>query len=582
MKKEDLIKKLTSEKYLSICKRLTKGRDHKDLLQELVLHFLEQSDELIEKIREPDAYIYRTLLSLISKRGKFHEKYRMYICKDIKPQRVEQYDYKKENDLIKVEKALNEIYWCDREILKVYLDKGSSQKTAKDLNIPLSSAKVIINRAKQTIKQKMTKPKILICMQHRITALQYHRQYIPHERLSKIHPDAFEFIYNRPDKAEEEVSIMWMTDEQLKEYSLVIFLRQIAFNQSMIQPSIDRLKRMGIKILIDIDDYWIIPHTHPMYAMNKAHNIASSTISTLKQVDWVTTTTDYFVKKISEYNTNITILPNCISPSDKQFESRELNSPRVRFGWIGGIFHGTDMLMAKASFGRFNSSGLLNDIQICLGGFNIGNQTPVQIAQLKTKFKKDKKHIINDQRTDHKHKILARENINFMLNEYLQMEEILSDDYKICDRDYVTYLRQYTQAAEHISYDKPYRRLWGKEIDKYGELYNEIDVALVPLKDTEFNKCKSELKIVEAGWMGKAVIVSDISPYTEWIKDGVNGIKVSPTRNHIDWYLAVKKLANEPNMRKDLSLALQETIKENFDLDKNNLKRVELYKQLTK
>ncbi len=585
MTKSELINKISTDtKYTSICKRLTKNRgDHEDLLQELTLHFLEQTDALIGGIKNADAYIYRTLLSLISKRGKFYEKYRTYVCQsDIKIHKVDGYDYQKDNSISKVESAIKDIYWCDREVLKVYADKGSIRKTAKALNIPITSTFEIIERAKKTIKQKMAKPKVLICMQHNVSALQYHRQIKPHERLDETHSEEIEFVYNRPDKGGEEVNVLWMTDEQLKEFGLVIFLRQISYNPAIIQPSIDKLKALNIKILLDIDDYWEVPKSHPMYQQYKVANYSQTVTSTLKQVDWVTTTTQHFANKISEYNTNVTVLPNCISPNDDQFKSRDIGSPRVRFGWIGGVYHSTDMLSAKSSFGRFNTTELLKDIQICLGGFNIGDGNNKEtIKQLKSKFRRERSDIIRDYRTDPKYKLLATENINYMLPEYLQMEEIITDDYKICDRDYVKYLQEYTQVGEHISYDKPYRRMWGKSIQEYGSLYNEIDVALIPLKDTEFSKCKSELKIVEAGWMSKPVIVSDVTPYSEWIEDGVNGIKINPNRNNIDWYVAIRKLAKEPSMRKDMGQALHETIITNFDIDKHNLKRLELYKNLT-
>ena len=133
---------------------------------------------------------------------------------------------------------------------------------------------------------------------------------------------------------------------------------------------------------------------------------------------------------------------------------------------------------------------------------------------------------------------------------------------------------------EHISFDKPYRRLWGRDIQTYGELYNEIDVAIVPLKENNFNACKSELKIVEAGWMKKAVICSRVSPYQQWIKHGVNGILVNPSRNNIDWFVAIRRMALNPNMAEDMGAALHETIKENFDIDKHNRTRADLYKSL--
>lgn len=543
MTKQELIVKLTEPKYREICKRLTKGRDHQDLLQEITLHFLEQSEILIEKIREPDAYIYRTLLSLISKRGKFHEKYRTYICQDIKQLPVsEQYDHQKESDLTKVEKALSEIYWCDREVLKVYLEKGSSQKTALALNIPLSTTKYIINRAKQTIKSKMVKPKILICMQHNITALQYHRQIVPHERLTITHPDKFEFIYNRPDKPGHEATILWMTDEELKEYSLVIFLRQVTHNPAMVQPSIDRLKSLGIKIVIDIDDYWNLPKNHHWYEQYKVIGVATTTTNTLKQVDYVTTTTNTFAEHISEHNTNITILPNCIHPEEKQFKQRKIENARVRFAWIGGVFHKEDIKIMEDGIKKlYQSKELNNKWQLCVGGYSNNPQ-------------------------------------------YFDIEKVFTNNYefKKWDATYYEYLMQQTSMCEHISFDKCYRRLWGRDVTAYGELYNECDVCLIPLEDNTFNHCKSELKIVEAGWMKKAVIVSNISPYKQWIKDGVNGLVVNPSRNNIDWFVAMRKLILNPGMREDLAGDLHETIITNFDLDKHNLKRVEIYKQLTK
>ena len=133
---------------------------------------------------------------------------------------------------------------------------------------------------------------------------------------------------------------------------------------------------------------------------------------------------------------------------------------------------------------------------------------------------------------------------------------------------------------EHISFDKPYRRLWGRDIHTYGELYNEIDVALIPLKDNTFNKCKSELKIVEAGWMKKAVICSRLTPYQEYIKHGVNGLLVSTARNNIDWFVNIRKLTCNPNLAKDMGEALHETIKTNFDIDVHNKTRLDLYKSL--
>ncbi len=537
----EVVQKLSESKYLSICKRLTKGRDYRDLHQELILHFLELPENLIHNIQKPDAYIYRTLLSMISKRGRFYEKYRTYYCEEIKEAKEDQPEEVKESDLTKVEIELNNLYWADKEILKIYLEKKTIRKTAKALNIPISSTKVIIDRAKQTIKHRMKKPKILIMMQHNITALQYHRQIVPHERLAVTNKEDFEFIYNRPSTANDEASIMWMTDAELKEYSMVIYLRQIAYNPDHIQPSIDRLKSLGIKILFDIDDYWKLPVNHYMYDMTQKVNYSATTTHSMKQVDWVTTTTETFANNITPYCSSVSVLPNCISSTDTQFTPRPIHNNRLRFAWIGGVYHKHDIRIMEESIQKLYKSKELNGKwQLCVGGYN---PNP----------------------------------------EYIEIEKVFTAnyDFRLTDKTYYDYLYQQTPMMEHVSFDKPYRRLWGKSITTYGELYNEIDVALIPLIDEPFNNCKSELKIVEAGTMKKAVIVSNVSPYKQWIKDGVNGLVVNPSRNGIDWFVQMRKLILNPAIREDLAGKLQETIKRNFDLDEHNLTRAKLYKQLT-
>ena len=42
--------------------------------------------------------------------------------------------------------------------------------------------------------------------------------------------------------------------------------------------------------------------------------------------------------------------------------------------------------------------------------------------------------------------------------------------------------------------NKPYRRVWTKNINQYANNYNLFDVSLAPLKDNKFNLYKSQLK----------------------------------------------------------------------------------------
>ncbi len=50
--------------------------------------------------------------------------------------------------------------------------------------------------------------------------------------------------------------------------------------------------------------------------------------------------------------------------------------------------------------------------------------------------------------------------------------------------------------------NKNYGRIQAADIYSYVGGYNFINATIAPLRDTKFNRLKSELKVVEAGWMG--------------------------------------------------------------------------------
>ena len=54
-------------------------------------------------------------------------------------------------------------------------------------------------------------------------------------------------------------------------------------------------------------------------------------------------------------------------------------------------------------------------------------------------------------------------------------------------------------------------------------LLRSADVHLVPLVDTLFTACKSELKWVEAALVGRPVVAAAVGPYRDCVRDGANG-----------------------------------------------------------
>jgi glycosyltransferase involved in cell wall biosynthesis len=101
---------------------------------------------------------------------------------------------------------------------------------------------------------------------------------------------------------------------------------------------------------------------------------------------------------------------------------------------------------------------------------------------------------------------------------------------------------------------------------------------------------KSQLKVIEAGFYKKAIIASDLGPYTLDLKhclnqgnfvDG-NAMLVDENRNHSDWAKYIKKLVDNPDMITELGLRLYDKVKDTYDLNKVSDKRADFYKFLIK
>ncbi|MCR4307036.1 MAG: glycosyltransferase [Candidatus Berkelbacteria bacterium] len=550
MLKQELIDEVQKEEYKRICKKILPNF-WKDLYQELCLTVLEYPAEKVEAIRSKRFFLVGVLLRMgRSSTSPFYKRYR--VSYEIKEQVEEVYNKEEDEKIDRLCHHLDKQYWFDKEILKQYLQEGNVRKTMEKTGVSSWIIRQSILKTKKKLKERMNPYKILLICSAEETGLKYHRQLAPHQRLFKTHP---EFTYTQikggttQDGKRFEASIDDLTDEILKEFSIVYYLRQISYQQGKVKATIDRLHSLGIKVILDIDDYWKLNPEHVMTKYYKEMGVAKETEEALRLVDAVICTTEHFAEHIRPFNDKVIILPNCVDPDASQFQTRTIESSRVRFGWIGGVYHKNDIAEISTNFCKLaKDKGVRDKYQICLGGYNAS-------------FTQD----------------------GIVLNkEYDQIERYMSCNYEFRNYDatYTDYLFTYTPVMEHISYDKSYRRLWAKDVYHYGEMYNEIDVALVPLLPNKFNKCKSELKIVEAGHMGKAVIVSDTEPYNKFIKDGVNGILINSNRNSIDWFCAMRRLIKEPELRKDLAAGLTETIKEHFDIDKHNERRYELYKTL--
>jgi len=86
--------------------------------------------------------------------------------------------------------------------------------------------------------------------------------------------------------------------------------------------------------------------------------------------------------------------------------------------------------------------------------------------------------------------------------------------------------------------------------DYYGVI-NEarLDIGLAPLENTLFNRCKSDIKLVEYGAFGIVGVASDVEPYTLYAKEAEGDHKaVFLCKSERDWEKYLRRLITEPGL----------------------------------
>lgn len=375
--------------------------------------------------------------------------------------------------------------------------------------------------------------KVLLITSLKITGLNYHRQIVPFTTLEGVEAVAYPiWEYD------------W-SDEFLKEFQFVSFLRSIdLFGRTT--EIVERCHKLGIKIHFDIDDYWVLPTTHALYLDFKAHNVSAQIIEALKGSDLVTTSTEHLAKVIQQHNTNVYVLPNAINPLEEQWEKVEVKNDLLRFGYIAGLHHIQDIEIMKPSIDKlWTDKYSKGKFQLAVAGFNLNTH--------------DDKQSMNPY--------------------YHYVERIFTDNYRhIKDFGYVEYLMHNNPIDNEATFDRPYRRLWGLDTFNYGKLYNLIDVSLVPLAPNMFSACKSELKLIEAGFMKKAVIVSNVRPYDN-VANKDNSVLITANKGK-EWYNAMRSLIADKNKVEDLAEAMYETVKVKYHIDTVNVERKQILDKL--
>ena len=296
----------------------------------------------------------------------------------------------------------------------------------------------------------------------------------------------------------------------LKEHDLVVANRFISKTGNQ-EAVIQKLLQAGVPYILDLDDDYRIPEWHVLRQAAKKMNHSGQIATAAKGALAVTTTHELLADAITKEigQKNVYIVPNGIDTSEEQFKIHDKKQDVTTFGWSGSVTHFEDVL--EMFEGLLAMYKNHDTLKVVYGGFEAQDITSNAIAGILTAKG-----------------AATPEQFGY---------------YSACD------------------------------VSKYALFYEAIDVALIPLRNNRFNNMKSNLKMLEAGFKKKAVIVSNVWPYTSLIGDNCLNV------NHKhDWYKHMTKLLKNPNMIADLAEKLHETVQP-YEIKHIAETRFNIYKQ---
>ena len=380
----------------------------------------------------------------------------------------------------------------------------------------------------------------------------------PHVKLQNLYPEDFHVDIDYQPKIND--INYW------KKYQIVHFHRSFG-NIDQCPQLIKSLQSLGIILIGDIDDYWLPTKEHPIYTLIIENKMNQRIVDNLKACDYVTTTTEIFANEIRKFNKNVIVLPNAIDPKEPQFSEPTLPSDKVRVGWLGGSSHLHDLKLLDGMVNKL--SPIQDKLQYYVCGFDIrGSVTE-----------------INKQTGERTQRPIKPEE-----TVWVKYEEIFTNNYKIISPEYKIFLDKFKEEDYPAIQNENYVRVWTRPVESYARNYSNFDISLAPIKNHIFNRMKSQLKVIEAGFYKKALIASNVGPYTIDLKHAMkngeftdgNALLVDEVKNHSDWAKNIKKLVDNPNMITDLGEKLYETVSQKYDLNIVTKTRAEFYKSLIK
>jgi len=272
-----------------------------------------------------------------------------------------------------------------------------------------------------------------------------------------------------------------------------------------------KLRGQGKKIVADNDDTY--KNLEGKNLQKALEHVDAGLDKFCEMADMVTCSTEVLAEEYRKLNKNVVVLPNCIDP-DIWPEPLKNETEKVRLGFVGSVASNGDYTEIKE---------LLKDLS---------NRKNVQLVVF----------------------ALPPQSPNNNDTEAVVVREMYQSDYEFW-RSLNVEWQPFVPVADYI--------------DALNEL--RLDIIVIPRKDDYFNRCKSNLKFLEASMLEIPVVAAGFS-------DNLSPYQVNPEdRNYLslafdasDFKRSLEVLIENPAMRKNIGQQAKKYVLEKYAI-KNNI-----------
>jgi len=237
----------------------------------------------------------------------------------------------------------------------------------------------------------------------------------------------------------------------------------------------------------------------------------------VKEADLVTCSTEFLAEEYRQLNKNVVVLPNCVDPSDWPDPLRN-DTDKVRIGFVGSV----------ALNGDFD--GFRPTLEaLC-------KRSDVQVVLFSLPPMKENQPLVNN---------LYRQEVEYWTSLNVEWQPFVD-------------MKEYFDTLNNL----------------------KLDLMIIPRKDDYFNRCKSNIKFLEASMLEIPVIAKGFadgkSPYQNRIDSQFMKIVIDDN----EWMKEIEPLIQDKELRQTMGKNARKYVIENYDISSHIWKWEEAYKKI--